>query len=217
MSDLPDVESIPVPVKRVNIPTLQEMTLILDALEPLTALLVRFLAESGCRKSEAFNLEWADLDYDNCAVMIRRKEGFTPKTKHSDRDIPLTLSLMEDLKEARKDAMRKATEHETTMPTWVFPGKGGVKRVDFRKALATAIKKSGVMRDGRPLHLTPHVLRKGMATWLHVRGVSDRLLQPRLGHAPGSRVTQQVYVNTVTADMRAVMIDLNAERAVRKS
>ena len=214
---LPDVEQIPVPVKRVDIPSPQEMNMILDELTPRTALLVRFLAETGCRKSEAFNLEWTDLDEAKCLVNIQRKEGFTPKTKHSDRDIPLTASLMADLKEARKEALRAATEEGTTIPTWVFPGKGGVKRVDFRKALATAVKKAGVTRNGKPLHLTPHVLRKGMATWLHVRGVSDRLLQPRLGHAPGSRVTQQVYVNTVTDDMRAIMIDLSAERAAGKS
>lgn len=163
------------------------------------------------------NLEWTNLDETKCLVHIQRKEGFTPKTKHSDRDIPLTASLMAAPKEARREALCAATEDGTTMPTWVFPGKGGVKRVDFRKALATAVKKAGVTWNGKPLHLTPHVLRKGMATWLHMRGVSDRLLQPRLGHAPGSRVTQQVYVNTVTDDMRAIMIDLNAERAARKS
>lgn len=213
---LPKVENIPVPVKRVNIATPDEMVSILDALEPGTRLLVRFLAETGARKGEAFSLEWSDLDEKNGLVKIRRKEGFTPKTEHSDRDIPLTAALMEALSDARKEGRRKALKEGTTMPPWVFPGKGGVKRVDFRKALATAIKTAGVTRDGKPLHLTPHILRKGMATWLHVRGVSDRLLQPRLGHAPGSRVTHKTYTHTVTDDMRAVMIDLDAERAARK-
>lgn len=212
---LPKVENIPVPVKRVHIATPDEMVRIIDALEPGTRLIVRFLAETGCRKSEAFNLEWADLDEADCLVRIRRKEGFTPKTEHSDRDIPLSPSLMEALAEARKEGRRKALRTGTKTPPWVFPGKGGVKRVDFRKALASAIKEAGITRDGKALHLTPHALRKGLATWLHVRGVSDRLLQPRLGHAPGSRVTHKVYVNTVTADMRAVMIDLDAERAAR--
>lgn len=210
---LPKVENIPVPIKRVDIATPDEMVRILDALEPATRLLVRFLAETGCRKGEAFSLEWSDLDKQNCLVRIRRKEGFTPKTQHSHRDIPLTASLMEALTAARNEAGAKAMEEGGTMPPWVFPGKGGVKRVDFRKALATAVKKAGVTRDGTPLHLTPHILRKGMATWLHVRGVSDRLLQPRLGHAPGSRVTHRTYTHTITNDMRAVMIDLDAERA----
>lgn len=209
---LPKVENIPVPVKRVNIATPEEMVSILDALEPATRLLVRFLAETGARKGEAFNLEWSDLDEKNGLVKIRRKEGFTPKTEHSDRDIPLTASLMQALADARKEGRRKALEEGGKMPPWVFPGKGGVKRVDFRKALATAIKAAGVTREGKPLHLTPHTLRKGMATWLHVRGVSDRLLQPYLGHAPGSRVTHKTYTHTVTDDMRAVMIDLDAER-----
>lgn len=214
---LPEVENIPVPVKRVNIATPDEMVSILDALEPGTRLLVRFLAETGARKGEALSLEWSDLDEKNGLVKIRRKEGFTPKTEHSDRDIPVTASLMEALTEARKEGRKKALKEGATMPPWVFPGKGGVKRVDFRKALATAIKTAGVTRDDKPLHLTPHILRKGMATWLHVRGVSDRLLQPRLGHAPGSRVTHKTYTHTVTDDMRAVMIDLDAERAARST
>ncbi|MDX0601798.1 tyrosine-type recombinase/integrase [Sinorhizobium medicae] len=217
LTRLPKVENIPVPVQRVNIPTPEEMTLILDALEPRTRLLVRFLAETGCRKSEAFNLDWSDLDEKRVLVKIRRKEGFTPKTEHSDRDIPVTLSLMEALTEARREGRMKALQEGTPMPPWVFPGKGGVKRVDFRKALATAIKTAGVTRDDKPLHLTPHTLRKAMATWLHVRGASDALLRPRLGHAPGSRVTHKVYVNTVTDDMRAIMIDLDAERAARST
>lgn len=214
---LPKVENIPIPLKRVDIATPEEMVRILDALEPATRLLVRFLAETGCRKGEAFALEWSDLDQQNCLVRIRRKEGFTPKTQHSDRDIPLTTSLMDALTAAHNEALAKALEEGAIMPSWVFPGKGGVKRVDFRKALATAIKTAGVTRDGEPLHLTPHILRKGMATWLHVRGVSDRLLQPRLGHAPGSRVTHKTYTHTITDDMRAVMIDLDAEKRSGKN
>ncbi|WP_313903306.1 tyrosine-type recombinase/integrase [Rhizobium laguerreae] len=72
-------------------------------------------------------------------------------------------------------------------------------------------------RLGQPLKLTPHILRKAMATWLHVRGVPDALLQPRLGHAPGSRVIKSVYVKVTTEDMRASVIDLEGERRSRLS
>jgi len=52
---------------------------------------------------------------------------------------------------------------------------------------------------------------------MHVRSVSDALLQPRLGHAPGSRVTASTYVHVTTDDMRAVVIDLEQERIRRTS
>lgn len=212
---LPKVENIPLPLKRTDIPTPAEVARIFDALTPLTGLLVRFLAETGVRKGEAFALEWDDLDADNCLVMIRRKEGFTPKTRHSDRDIPVTPALMEALKDAKRIAAEKATKKGTDLPSWVFPGKEGKQRVDMRKALASAIVAAAVKRRGEPLKLTPHGLRKAMATWLHVRGVSDAILQPRLGHAPGSRITASTYVKVTTEDMPANLIDLDAERVRR--
>ncbi|WP_392709586.1 tyrosine-type recombinase/integrase [Rhizobium ruizarguesonis] len=212
---LPKVERIPVPVKRVDVPTPEEMSCIMDALGEQRALLVRFLAETGVRKTEAYTLEWSDLDTANQLVAIRRKDGFTPKTRHSDRDIPISASLCEALSAAKRGARAKALKAAETPPSLVFPGRFGGKLVNIRRALASAVKKAGVKRNGQPLKLSPHVLRKAMATWLHVRGVPDALLQPRLGHAPGSRVTKSVYVKVTTEDMRASVIDLEAERRAR--
>lgn len=214
---LPKIENIPVPIKRVDIPTQAEVTRILDALPVRTALLVRFLAETGCRKGEALALEWNDVDEANDLVMIRRKEGFTPKTRHSDRDIPISRSLMIQISEAQEAAREKCAKNNSLMLRWVFPGRGGKQMVDFRKALASAIVSAGVRRRNTPLKLTAHGLRKSMATWLHMQGVSDALLQPRLGHAPGSRVTASTYIQVTTEDMRAVTIDLDAVRSMREN
>lgn len=212
---LPKVERIPVPVKRVDVPTTEEVTRILDALGEERALLVTFLAETGVRKTEAFTLEWSDVDEENQLVAIRRKDGFTPKTRHSDRDIPISAGLSDALLAAKHAARARAMQAGELPPVLVFPGRFGGRLVNIRRALASAVKKAGVIRNGQPLKLTPHVLRKAMATWLHVRGVPDALLQPRLGHAPGSRVTKSVYVKVTTADMRASVFDLNAERLAR--
>lgn len=216
LEKLPKVERIPVPVKRVDVPTPEEMSLILDALDEERALLVRFLAETGVRKNEAYTLEWADVDFANQLVSIRRKDGFTPKTRHSDRDIPISASLSQSLSAAKKVRRIEALKAGAP-PVLVFPGRFGGKLVNVRRALTTAVKKAGVKRSGQPLKLTPHILRKAMATWLHVRGVPDALLQPRLGHAPGSRVTKSVYVQVTTEDMRASVIDLEEERHSRLS
>jgi integrase len=209
---VPKIEPIPEPRKRLSVPTTDEVLAVIEALPPRLALLVRFLAETGCRKGEAFALEWADIDEIDRLVMIRRKEGWTPKTAHSIRDIPLGPSLLVALMEARGEAKRFADEHGTEINPLVFPGRGGGRMWDFKKALATAIQKAGIARNDAAMHITPHMLRKANATWLKMRGIDDSLLQPRFGHAPGSRVTAHNYVHLPTAAMRGTVIDLERER-----
>lgn len=213
---VPKHESIPVPVPRPDIPTPEEVEKIVAHLKGRTGLLAIFLAETGCRKNEAFSLEWPDVHADTCIISIRRKAEFTPKPRHSDRDIPVSPSLMERLKQAKANDERDARESGDVPSPYVFPGRFGGKRTDMRKALSAAVKRAGVKRDGRPLRLTTHVFRKAMATWLHLHDVSDRMLQARLGHAPGSRVTHRTYVHVTTEDQRAIVFDL-AKLASKRS
>ena len=207
------IEPIPEPKKRLTVPTTGEVRSVIHALPPRLALLVRFLAETGCRKGEAFALEWSDIDHANALVMIRRKDGWTPKTEHSDRDIPLTNSLLRALLDARPDNEMHSREQRSSSPSGlVFPGKSGGRMWNFEKALATAIKKAGVVRDGQPMHINPHLFRKAHATWQKDRGVDDSVLQPLLGRAPGSRVTAQNYVHLPNNALRTAVFDLDEER-----
>jgi integrase len=200
LGKVPTVELIPVPRKRVSLPTPDEVVRVIEYLPPSIGLLVRFLAETGCRKGEAFALEWSDVDEVNGIVSIRRKAGFTPKTQHSDRDIPIGGALLSALRAAPK----------TT--SYVFPGRHGSKMTDFDKALARAIRAAGVTRHGEPMHITPHMLRKAHATWQKMRGLDDNLLQPRLGHAPGSRITSRTYVHVPDDAMRGTVFNLPVAR-----
>ncbi|MFN7022657.1 MAG: tyrosine-type recombinase/integrase [Phycisphaerales bacterium] len=63
---------------------------------------------------------------------------------------------------------------------------------NFRKALKTAVTGAGVERNGKPMHLTPHMLRKAYATWQAERGIEETTLQTLLGPARGSKVTRKV-------------------------
>ncbi len=209
------IEPIPEPRKRLSVPTIEEVLRIIEALPPRTGLLVRFLAETGCRKGEAFALQWSDIDPTNSLVMIRRKEGWTPKTESSDRDVPIGPRLVQALQDSHKEAKKVALTKGVQLSQYVFPGRKGVKITDIDKALATAVLKAGVLRDGSPMRLTPHMLRKAHATWQKERGVADTLLQPRLGHAPGSGVTARHYVHHSADALRATVIDLNQERRTR--
>jgi integrase len=212
VTKVPKFETLPVRAKKPDLPEPEEVARILEHLPPRTALLVRFLAETGCRKGEAFNLESEDLDDANALVHIRAKAGWTPKTASSERLIAVSPGLMADLVESARDACREALAHRWPASKLVFPGRNGVRMTDFDKALRAAVKKAGVLRDGQPMHLTPHMLRKANATWLARARVPDAILQPRLGHVAGSKITAKTYVHMDVEDQRSAVIDLAARR-----
>jgi site-specific recombinase XerD len=58
------------------------------------------------------------------------------------------------------------------------------------------------------MRITPHVLRKANATWLAMRNVHPRMLQSLLGHSPGSRMTDQHYVQVTDEALRLAAIRL---------
>jgi integrase len=205
---IPKIEQIPVRRTRVELPTMAEVAQILERLPDRVSLLVRLLAETGCRKSEAFALEWSDVRSDLGVIMIRRKEGFTPKTDHSDRDVPVGPALFEALEEAKRRARASALQRGEPMSVLVFPGRTGGRMHNFSKALATAIKAADVKRNDKPLHLNAKAFRKAHVTWQKQRGVDDSLLQPRIGHAPGSRVTAAIYTHVMSEAARSIILNL---------
>lgn len=183
INEVPLTETIPVIRHEALLPTPVEMARIIRHLPPNLAFLVRFLAETGVRKGEAFHLTWADADEVNGTVTIRAKDGWTPKTQHSERRVFLSPGLIGQLRRQPK------------VSQWVFPGRDHTKQITrFDDALAAAVRAGGVLRNGKPLHLTPHMLRKANATWQAMRGVVPSVLQSMLGHAPGSRVTEKHYI-----------------------
>jgi integrase len=208
LARIPKIEPIPLRRRRVELPTMAEVSRIVARLPPRVALLIRFLAETGCRKSEAFSLEWADVRQDLGVVMIRRKEGFTPKTDHSDRDVAIGAALLRDLERARFAMLTNALRRKGLPPTLVFPGRTGGRMHNFSKALARAVRQAGVERNGTPLHLSAKAFRKAHVTWQKQRGVDDSLLQPRIGHAPGSRVSAAIYTHITTDAARSITLDL---------
>ena len=198
-SAVPRIRSLPTTHRRLDLPTQEEMALIINRLSIADALLVRFFCETGCRKSEVFHLRWRDVDVARCLIQIRAKDGFTPKTAHSERSIPVDQSLIAALNKARG---------KRGPDTLVFPGKGGVVRTEIEKALNTAAKAAKVRRGDEPIRLTHHILRKAHASWQAMKGLPESVLQARLGHVPGSRVTQQVYVHAMRGSDLAGVITL---------
>ena len=79
---------------------------------------------------------------------------------------------------------------------------------NFKRALASAVKAAGLVRNSMPMRITPHVLRKANASWLAARRVHPRVVQSLLGHSAGSRMTDQHYVQATDETLRQAAITL---------
>lgn len=179
------------------IATPEEAVRIIDELPPRLRPLVRFLFETGCRKGEALNLTWGCVDEVNGFVEILAREGWTPKTEHSERRIPLNRALLEMIGGLPK------------IGPYVFSGNDPNKPIRrFERALNTAIEKADIRRNGKRVHLTPQSFRKANATWQAMRGVNESVLQGLLGHAAGSSVTKQYYIQPTEEAQTAAVIEL---------
>jgi integrase len=65
------------------------------------------------------------------------------------------------------------------------------------------------------MHITPHMLRKFHATALKMIGVPEDVLQDRIGHTRGSRMTAGLYVNPQDEHRAAGVFELPVATAAR--
>ena len=133
--------------------------LIAGATNKLTRDLITFLIYTGCRKGEAVNLKWDDMDLQNDVIAIKGT-----KTKY-DRYIPISKPLKTLLSgiEKRQDCL------------YVF-NNDGVKLGDFKRSFHTACKNAG-LKD-----LRIHDLRHVFASALVMNDVSLYKTGALLGH-----------------------------------
>ena len=133
--------------------------LIAGATNKLTRDLITFLIYTGCRKGEALNLKWDDVDLQNNVIAIKGT-----KTKY-DRYIPISKPLKELLKAVNKnqDCL------------YVF-NKNGAKIGDFKKSFHTACRNAG-LKD-----LRIHDLRHVFASKMVMNGTSLYITGELLGH-----------------------------------
>lgn len=193
LKKLPTVARLPKKARKEAPPTREEIGQIIQALPERLRLLVRLMAETGCRRGEAFNLTWDCLDKASSFVEFSEKEGWAPKTDESGRKVPIRPELMAELLSLPQTGK------------YVFPGRTPEQPVkSIRKAFSSALKTAGISR-----HLTPHSLRRAFATWAAVEcRMPQPVLQSILGHAPGSTVTNEHYVKVSDEAKRAAIRDL---------
>ena len=157
--------------KPVRFLTVEECHKLLNASPPdLYPIYFTFL-NTGMRKAELENLEWADVDFNRRKIKIRRKEFWQPKT--GEREIPVSQQLY-DLLQKLKDANESGLKSN-----FVFAHKdGGRIRVKLREKLIQIAAKAGI-EDLTKLH----TLRHTFASHLIMQGVDLPTVKKLMGHS----------------------------------
>jgi integrase len=133
--------------------------LISGSTNKLTRDLITFLIYTGCRKGEALNLKWDDVDLKNDVIAVKGT-----KTKY-DRYIPISKPL-----KAILDGIEKSQD-----VLYVF-NNNGAKIGDFKRSFHTACRNAG-LKD-----LRIHDLRHVFASKMVMNGTSLYITGELLGH-----------------------------------
>ncbi len=157
--------------------------LIAGATNKLTRDLITFLIYSGCRKGEALNLKWDDVDLQNDVIAIKGT-----KTKY-DRYVPISKPL--------KELLTAIEKNQNCL--YVF-NNSGAKIGNFRKSFMTACKNAG-LKD-----LRIHDLRHVFASKMVMNGTSLYITGELLGH----RTTQMTkrYSHLVPDTLKKAVDDV---------
>ena len=128
------------------------------------------LYSTGMRRGELCRLKVVDVDSDRKVIHIRTGKG------SKDRDVPLSATLLETLREYWRWMKPK---------TWLFPGHVHGWRTDVPMTEKTVWNacKDAVTRAGITKRVSPHTLRHSYATHLLEAGADLRTIQYLLGHA----------------------------------
>ena len=113
------------------------------------AAFLRLALVTGMRKGALMALRWTDIDYENGFILLR---GEVAKKGKSER-IPLSRAARAILQNI-----------SSTESPFVFPGKGGEQRKDFRKIAVRVKQHAGLPDDFRPLHGLRHAYASLLAS-----------------------------------------------------
>ena len=93
--------------------TVEEVLALQSVANEFERLVIRFFVGTGCREQEVAHVEWSDINWVEKTVWIHAKPkwNWKPKTRARTRVIPLSDSLVRDLRKLK----------ETSTNTLVFP------------------------------------------------------------------------------------------------
>ncbi|MBM3204223.1 hypothetical protein FJZ55_10020 [Candidatus Woesearchaeota archaeon] len=143
-------------------------------------LMLKLMWETGLRVSEAATTRGCDLLVEDRLVMVQERDDFVPKTDDSERRVPVSADLMDQLR-------RLAVTPEGPL----FPSRAACTYHYWLNRLNKAQKAAGVRE------FTFHALRRAVADRLRKGGVPMDRYAKFMGHAP---ITALRHYSTVTTD-----------------
>ncbi len=177
--------------------TTEQLAALVAVVPESNRLLVRLLAATGVRISEAFALRWGDLQLDGERPVVRVRRAYVrghfkpPKSKYGRRDVPIDFDLVRGLRKARAD-----TDHDDERDL-VFCTPRGTP-LDYRNLLTRSFKPAA-QEAGVPWAAF-HTLRHTCASRLFAAGRNAVQVQRWLGHhSPAFTLT--VYVHLLDGDL----------------
>lgn len=144
--------------------------------------LFMFYFLTGLRRSEAFHLEWTDVDFDRKLITVKKTKGKRP------RFVPLTPLAERILRQ--RTGLQKPFSDDINKELGLNPGP--IQRIRDAAGIA------GISLQD---------LRRSFATYMAAH-LSEKLLQQVLGHANYS-VTDIFYIGTNAEHLRQKMIVLD--------
>lgn len=171
----------------------EEQTLLVERLRsegrPMGALL-EFILETGLRVGEAQALTWRNVDFRRECISVKATAlnsrqcsvdiQSSPKTKSSNRTIPLSRRALEILSANKKEARSEfCFSDETGKP---------LNYGRIAKHYKSACKSAGIP------HYGVHSLRHTFATNCYYKGCDIKILSKLLGHS-STIVTYNTYIN----------------------
>jgi integrase len=175
--------------------------------------LTLLIAATGLRISECLGLQWADVDYDNQQVFVRRSwtGGKVGKSKSagSKSPVPLVPLLAGFIPQWQEQTLYGR-------PTdWVFAStrlKGKQPRVAnmlVEDHLRPAAVKAGVLKEGEKVRFGFHNLRHSLASFLVRKGTDVKTVQKMLRHSDVA-TTLGIYAHSMSEDRLAAQDDMLA-------
>ena len=193
----------------------QASALLLEMPEP-ERMLTLLASATGLRISECLGLQWADVDFADAQIHVRRTwtcgQVGLPKSKASKAPVPLHPLLAEFMQ-----AWKQQTPYSQPAD-WVFPStklKGRQPRVanmlvesHIRPAAAKAgvlsahVNEKGDLVEDDSRRFGFHNLRHSLASFLIRTKTDPKTVQALLRHSD-VRTTLQLYAHSVTEDRMA--------------
>ena len=162
----------------------------LDAEEDQDAAsLIRLALVTGMRKGALLALKWEDCDFERSMITLRGEAAKKGKTEH----IPMTAAARSVLQSI----------HRQESP-YVFPGRAGKQRTDYRRIARRVKRVAGLPEDFRPLH----GLRHNYASQLASTGEVDLYtIQKLLTHSSPQMTQRYAHLHDETLMKAASLTD----------